>query len=191
MPELLSVCFLWHFHQPQYQDLTSGTALLPWTRLHCARNYAMMLELLEEQPSVHVTINITPVLATQLAAYGQVELATSPFAHPIIPLLIDTDVARSVQDTPFPQPGFHHPEDAFMQIELGKKTVEDLLHQRVRGCWPSEGSVSQDAVAEIARAGFSWTATDEEILLRELPGEPRLVLYHPYRAQTRAAYSAL
>jgi hypothetical protein len=73
-----------------------------------------------------------------------------------------------------------------MHLELGKKTVEDLLHQRVRGCWPSEGSVSQDAVAEIARAGFSWTATDEEILLRELPGEPRLVLYHPYRAQTTA-----
>jgi hypothetical protein len=73
-----------------------------------------------------------------------------------------------------------------MHLELGKKTVEDLLHQRVRGCWPSEGSVSQDAVAEIARAGFSWTATDEEILLRELPDEPRRVLYRPYRAQTRA-----
>jgi alpha-amylase/alpha-mannosidase (GH57 family) len=129
--------------------------------------------------------NFLPRLA-RLAASGQVELATSPFAHPIIPLLIDTDVARSIQDTPVPQPGFHHPEDAFMQLELGKKTVEDLLHQRVRGCWPSEGSVSQDAVAEIARAGFSWTATDEEILLRELPGEPRLVLYHPYRAQTTA-----
>ncbi|MHB8070853.1 MAG: hypothetical protein ACYDHF_02680 [Candidatus Cryosericum sp.] len=319
MSELLSVCFLWHFHQPQYQDLTSGTALLPWARLHCARNYTMMLRLLEEQPAARVTINLTPILATQLDAYargvltdeyldlastpaaqldsrqrerlvslffdvnreriidpdlryteldrlrkepadswseqqlrdlqckftlawtcrsdlqeglaepalavksgnyseadrvalveaqqrlvrefiprlaklassGQIELATSPFAHPILPLLIDTDIARSIQDTPLPQPAFRHPEDAFIQLNLGKKTVEDLVHQPVHGCWPPEGSVSEDAVAEIARAGFTWTATDEEILLRELPGESRQALYHPYRVHTRTGNIAM
>ena len=88
MPDLLSICFLWHFHQPQYQDLTCKTALLPWARLHCARNYSMMLELLEEQPAVHATINITPVLATQLDAYAHgrstdewLELASTPVAR--------------------------------------------------------------------------------------------------------------
>ncbi|MHC1679444.1 MAG: hypothetical protein AB9886_02835 [Candidatus Cryosericum sp.] len=314
MPPILAVCFVWHFHQPQYQDLTSGTALLPWTRLHCARNYTMMLHLLEEQPTAHVTINLTPVLAAQLDAYandkctdewlelsarrvdeldmdqrarlvamffdvnqqrvieqdsryrqlslrrsgpikmwseqelrdlqclftrawtcssdlrerpggaillgktrdfteedhaalvdaqhdlirdflprlaglgrsGQVEVATSPYAHPILPLLIDTDTAAVVQDTPLPHPAFRHPEDAMQQLRFGKQYVEHLLQLPISGCWPSEGSVSPQAVAEIARAGFSWTATDEDILLRELPGEPRSVLYHPYRVQTTA-----
>lgn len=319
MPPTLAVCFVWHFHQPQYQDLATPKAVLPWARLHCARNYTMMLQLLEEQPGVHVTINVTPVLAAQLDAYakntctdewlelstrpvvdldmeqrarlvamffdvnrerileqdsryrqlsrhrsepiriwseqelrdlqclftrawtcsselrgrpggaallgkvrdfseedhaalataqrdlvrdflprlaglcrsGQVEVATSPYAHPILPLLSDTDTARVVQDTPLPHPAFRRPEDALHQLQLGKRYVEQLLQLPISGCWPSEGSVSPQAVADIARAGFSWTATDEGILLRELPREPRLALYHPYRVGTTAGDIAI
>lgn len=289
-------------------------AVLPWSRLHCARNYTMMLHMLEEQPTAHVTINLTPVLASQLSAYaegictdkwlilaqkpvedldaaqrsqlvelffdanrqriidqspryhqlsqrasdpasvwsnadlrdlqclftrawicpsdlehesrgadllskdrdfteedhallvqiqqqlvrdflprlarlcasGQVELATSPYAHPILPLLIDTDTAAAVQDTPLPHPAFRHVEDAQQQLKFGKQYIEKLLQLSVSGCWPSEGSVSLQAVAEIARAGFSWTATDEDILLRQLPRSPRTAIYRPYEARTTA-----
>jgi len=71
MHPTLDVCFVWHFHQPQYQDLTTTEAVLPWSRLHCARNYTMMLHMLEQQPTAHVTINLTPVLASQLSAYAE------------------------------------------------------------------------------------------------------------------------
>jgi hypothetical protein len=50
--------------------------------------------------------------------------------------------------------------------------------------WPSEGSVSDEAVAMIADAGFHWIATDEDILARSLnvpiANRPDL-LYRPYR----------
>jgi hypothetical protein len=37
---------------------------------------------------------------------------------------------------------------------------------RPSGVWPSEGSVSQLTAAAIARAGFTWMASDEHILVR-------------------------
>ena len=70
MSSTLAVCFVWHFHQPQYQDLSTPKAVLPWARLHCTRNYTMMLHVLEAQPAAHVTINLTPVLAAQLDAFA-------------------------------------------------------------------------------------------------------------------------
>ena len=37
---------------------------------------------------------------------GQIEISTTPFYHPILPLLCDTDVARQANPgTPLPQPG--------------------------------------------------------------------------------------
>jgi alpha-amylase/alpha-mannosidase (GH57 family) len=308
MSSRLDVCFVWHFHQPLYIDLATQRSVLPWVRLHSARNYSMMLSLLKVQPQAHVTINVTPVLAYQINAYassqcsddwlqlatteaaslspdqkqdlvhhffdvnpdrvidqdplyhvlasrrdepaatwsdqdildlqclftrswtysgkpgagmgqahpehytqqdrqalalaqadrvqrflpdlvqlaqtGQVEVATSPFAHPILPLLIDTDAAAAVQKTPLPRPAFRRPEDSLRQLETGKTFMERLLGVPITGCWPSEGSVSMEALDQIVRSGFAWTATDETILLRELQGAPRSRLYKPYVAKT-------
>ena len=84
------------------------------------------------------------------AARGQVELSTSPFYHPILPLLCDTDVyLRTHPHSRMPRQRFRHPEDAAEQL---RKAVD--YHARTfggapRGLWPSEGSVS-DAVVALA-----------------------------------------
>jgi alpha-amylase/alpha-mannosidase (GH57 family) len=117
------------------------------------------------------------------AARGQVELATSPFYHPILPLLCDSDAhQRAHPGTPKPRHRFVRPDDARRQIERAIAFHESTFGSRPAGMWPSEGSVSDEAVALIAAAGLQWIATDEDILSRSLqqPMRPDL-LYRPYK----------
>jgi alpha-amylase/alpha-mannosidase (GH57 family) len=126
------------------------------------------------------------------AARGQVELSTSPFYHPILPLLCDTDVyLRTHPDSRKPREPFRHPEDATDQLTRAVALHERLFGSKPHGAWPSEGSVSDAMVPLAARAGLSWIATDEEILARTLSrgltrdgagnlDQPEL-LYTPYR----------
>jgi alpha-amylase/alpha-mannosidase (GH57 family) len=121
----------------------------------------------------------------------QVEVSTSPFYHPILPLLCDTDVyLRTHPQSRMPRERFQYPEDALEQLTRAVTLHERLFGRRPAGVWPSEGSVSDAMVPLVARAGFSWMATDEEILARSLEqgfardGHGHLdqsdVLYRPY-----------
>ena len=103
------------------------------------------------------------------AARGQIEIATSPFYHPILPLLCDTDVyLRTHPGSPMPRRRFQHPEDADVQLRRAVECHERLFGRRPVGLWPSEGSVSDAMVPLVAKAGFSWMATDEQILGRSI-----------------------
>jgi alpha-amylase/alpha-mannosidase (GH57 family) len=126
---------------------------------------------------------------------GQVELSVSPFYHPILPLLCDTDVyLRNDPQARLPRQRFHHPEDAREQLTRAVTYFEKLFGRRPQGLWPSEGSVSDDMVPLAAEAGIRWMATDEIILARSLgrplprSGHDRLehpeLLYRPYRLAT-------
>ena len=293
---------LWHMHQPQYRDPSTGRYVLPWTRLHALKHYWGMVRLLEEFPGVHATFNVVPSLAAQLeeyasgrfdepwynlvfrpaeeltpeekdellsrgfqvnrenliarwpryvelfewaradggqspprtfgprdwrdlqalsqlawmdeqwlasdpgvsrlsrrgadfterdkqqlrtkqlelladllpeyrraAARGQIEISTTPFYHPILPLLCDSNVARVANpSTPLPQPAFLHPEDACEQLVRARRYHERVFGQPPAGLWPSEGSVSDQALAIAAEQGFRWFATDEGVLGRTL-----------------------
>jgi alpha-amylase/alpha-mannosidase (GH57 family) len=99
------------------------------------------------------------------AERGQVELSTSPFYHPILPLLCDTDIyLRTHPSASVPRPPFRRPEDAAEQLHRARECHKRLFGDEPAGVWPSEGSVS-DAVVELAAAeGFAWMATDEAIL---------------------------
>jgi alpha-amylase/alpha-mannosidase (GH57 family) len=126
------------------------------------------------------------------AERGQVELSTSPFYHPILPLLCDSDVHLTAHPgSRTPRERFRHPEDAVEQVNRAITFHEALFGRRPAGVWPSEGSVSDAVVSLLAGAGFTWMATDEGILARTLNRgfsrsadghlEQPEVLYHPYR----------
>jgi len=128
----------------------------------------------------------------EAARRGQVELSTSPFYHPILPLLCDTDVyLRTHPQSRMPRERFRHPEDAFDQLTRAVALHEQLFGRKPDGLWPSEGSVSDDMVPLVARAGFRWMATDEAILARSIGrdftrdgsgnSEQPEDLYRPYR----------
>ena len=116
-------------------------------------------------------------------ARGQVELATSPFYHPILPLLCDSDAhLHAHPQAARPRVRFARPEDARLHIDRAIAFHEAAFGQRPLGMWPSEGSVSDQALQLMADAGLSWVATDEDILSRSL-GQPMRaeLLYRPYR----------
>lgn len=307
-------------HQPDYRDPVTGLLRLPWVRLHAAKDYLHMAEVLSQYPDVHATVNFAPILVEQLMAYtsgraedyimylsrqtawteeerayirnlgfsahrenmirphppywdllqrheaapddldvftdqeyrdilawfqlawtdpnrlqgdealrrlvekgrgftiedlaqiidrhremcaqviplyrkladrGQIELTTSPYAHPILPLLIDTTHAqRATPGLPVPEPPFRAPEDALAHLQMAQEKHERVFGHHPAGLWPSEGAVSQEAVEQIAAAGFRWLASDEAILgrclgrwferdLQEAVTTPDL-LYQPY-----------
>jgi alpha-amylase/alpha-mannosidase (GH57 family) len=101
------------------------------------------------------------------AQKGLLELSTSPFYHPILPLLCDTNVgAVSSPGLPLPQNRFRYPEDARDQILRGLDLHESVFGVRPKGVWPSEGSVSEEAIAIAHDLGVQWMATDEGVLGR-------------------------
>ena len=100
---------------------------------------------------------------------GQIEISTTPFYHPILPLLCDTDIARQANpETPLPSPAFRHPEDAREQLVRARAYHERLFGAPPAGLWPSEGSVSNEALSIAAELGFRWFASDEGVLGRTL-----------------------
>ncbi|MGE5710489.1 MAG: glycoside hydrolase family 57 protein [Nitrospira sp.] len=317
------VCFLWHMHQPYYTDPVTGSASMPWVRLHAAKAYFDMAYLLDQFPTVHSTFNFTPSLLLQLqeigagtvhdlfyehaqrpaadlsqeekaflirhyfsinwatmirpypryhellvkrgldidgqdleriarrfnqqdlldlqvwfnlawfgygavhrnprlaelrrknrgfteeekhevlalqhatvreivpmyrrlAERGQIELTTTPFFHPILPLIIDTESTRRARpDLPLPS-RFRAPEDAEAQLQSAVEFHLATFGRRPAGLWPSEGSVCPELIPLLPRVGLKWLATDEGILARSLeasqqPWHRQAQLYRPYR----------
>jgi alpha-amylase/alpha-mannosidase (GH57 family) len=107
-----------------------------------------------------------------LAARGQVELASSPFYHPIMPLLVDSDVARRSRPLDKLPPRYQRPEDAREQILQAIALHTRVFGKKPEGMWPPEGSLSPEAVALYGECGIRWLAGDEETLARSLAAEP-------------------
>lgn len=100
---------------------------------------------------------------------GQVELCTSPFYHPILPLLCDLSAGREARPgTPLPRVQFRHPKDATEQVQRAVRFFNETFGGPPRGLWPSEGSVSKAIIPIVASAQIEWVATDEAILAGSL-----------------------
>jgi alpha-amylase/alpha-mannosidase (GH57 family) len=104
-------------------------------------------------------------LHRELLDRGQLELTTTPFYHPILPLLWDKRLARrAMPGVTLPKHLEGYPEDAAEHVRRAVDFHEKLFGQKPRGMWPSEGSVCQGVIPAIAEAGIQWIGTDEEIL---------------------------
>jgi alpha-amylase/alpha-mannosidase (GH57 family) len=117
----------------------------------------------------------------RFAATGQIEISTTPYYHPILPLLCDSNIAGvSHPHVPLP-PRFRYPQDARRQLELAREYIARNFGVAPVGLWPSEGSVSDEALHLAAGCGFRWFATDNGVLARTLnvPADPQTT-YKPY-----------
>lgn len=103
------------------------------------------------------------------ARRGQIEISATPFYHPILPLICDSDIARVANpSTPLPRRAYRRPEDARTQLRLAREYHERVFGAKPAGLWPSEGSVSDQALTIAAEEGFEWFGTDEGVLGRSL-----------------------
>src|SRR5580765_7443505 len=105
----------------------------------------------------------------EAATRGQIEISTTPFYHPILPLVCDSDIARVANpSTPLPRRVYRHPEDAREQLRRAIEYHERVFGVKPAGLWPSEGSVSDETLRIAAEEGFRWFGTDEGVLGRTL-----------------------
>ncbi len=142
---------------------------------------------------------VTEVIPTHAELWntGQIEVTTSPLAHPILPLIADTDLARVGDPAAIlPRETFREYADAQMHVERGLERAEDLLGQKPNGMWPGEGAVAQAIMPIFAENDITWVATGEDVLAQSLDngGFARNTkdtvidaedLYRPYRVATR------
>ncbi len=116
----------------------------------------------------------------------QIELSTTPFFHPILPLVIDTDITRRARpDLPLPA-RFQARKDADAQLRQAVEFHRTTFGRPPIGLWPSEGSVSPEMLPLVHHTGLRWLATDEGILARSLamchqPWHRQSALYQPYQ----------
>ena len=305
----MNVVILWHMHQPYYVNPLTKKAMMPWVRLHAAKGYLDMIDLISSQPEIRANVNFTPVLVRQIlelvthevqdewenlsrkpaadldgqerrhllenffkinwdtlvrpfpryaellakrgsgytldkldaivrtfsegdlrdlqtlynlqwcgfsavrrfpelkelkakgrdfteqekntvldihhkilglvlgeyraaAERGQIELTTTPYFHPIMPLVYDTHLARRCQpNSPLPST-FSAPEDVRAQLRLAQELHQKVFGQRARGLWPSEGSICPEIVPLMVEAGFDYFCSDEGNLFKSLKDDP-------------------
>lgn len=118
--------------------------------------------MLEAQAAILAEI---PRLLVRVAA-SRTAISVSPWAHPILPLLVDVYHAGRCQPSPPADLRFAWPEDATTQLRRAREDFARRFGRPVAGLWPSEGAVSPEVVERVAEAGFSWLATDEGVLAR-------------------------
>ena len=106
-----------------------------------------------------------------LARGGRVELAVSPYAHPIVPLLQSLDCAReAMPEAPLPAVHAYPGGEARARwhVEQALQCFEKHFGFRPRGCWPSEGGVSDATLKLLDEHGFQWAASGESVLRNSL-----------------------
>jgi alpha-amylase/alpha-mannosidase (GH57 family) len=120
----------------------------------------------------------------KLAASGQIEISTTPYYHPILPLLCDSNIAAVAHpNVPLP-PRFRYPQDARKQLTMAREYITREFGVAPVGLWPSEGSVSDEVFTIASDVGFQWAATDSGVLNRTLGrGVGVDGLYRSYRWQ--------
>jgi alpha-amylase/alpha-mannosidase (GH57 family) len=161
-------------------DLVSLTASAyalkrPLTEADCRRLVVEEYKILNNIVGAHRKLLYEPT-----AKSGQIEVMTTPFYHPILPLLADTELAkRAMATSTMPSTRFQHPEDAQFHVAQAARTFQQHFGQPVTGMWPAEGSVAEEVVSLFAQNGVKWIATDRLVLERSTPASQPI--YSPYR----------
>jgi alpha-amylase/alpha-mannosidase (GH57 family) len=106
-----------------------------------------------------------------LSERGQIELSTTPYSHPLAPLLIDFHSAReTIHDAALPKatryPG--GPARVGWHIAHALDRHASTFATPATGMWPAEGGLSDAVLAQLANAGVRWTMSGEAMLTNSL-----------------------
>lgn len=112
----------------------------------------------------------------ELQRLGKISLSTTPYFHPIVPLLIDMENARIAKASSLiPDGAFSLEEDAHEHIQRAITLYTETFGCRPKGFWPSEGAVDGKSIDLYHQEGIEWIATDEAIVFESLKSkEPHL-----------------
>jgi alpha-amylase/alpha-mannosidase (GH57 family) len=139
----------------------------------CNRIIAETFKVLEAIVPIHKKLMYHPTKYR-----GQIEVLTTPYYHPILPLLYDSDLAKLCQPNDVMPSRFHFPKDAEAQVAKAVYAFKKTFAMKPTGMWPGEGSVAHDVIPVLAHQGIKWVATDQKILQRSKPAERPC--FYPY-----------
>jgi alpha-amylase/alpha-mannosidase (GH57 family) len=107
----------------------------------------------------------------RLAEQGRCELSVTPYAHPIIPLMLDFRCARdAVPDIPLPEHASYSggAARASWHVEEALRVFTRAFGVRPAGCWPAEGAISARTLETLSLGGFRWVASSATVLRQSL-----------------------
>ena len=128
----------------------------------------------EEDKKVILKIHkeiIDKVIPEHLNAYNKnyIELTTTPFAHPILPLIHNSDLGKVGDPTSkFPKNNFSFQDDAIFHVKKGKEVFFENFGFYPNGMWPAEGAVAQEVLQYFNNEDISWIATGQNPLEKSL-----------------------
>jgi alpha-amylase/alpha-mannosidase (GH57 family) len=124
---------------------------------------------------------ILPFYAS-LQEKGVISISTTPYNHPILPLLLDAEnIIIANPHGKIPNNPLSLRDDAIEQVERSISLYEETFGCKPSGFWPAEGAVDEKSIAIYKDHGIKWIATDEAILFKSLQSDDRTKLYQPYK----------
>lgn len=136
------------------------------------------VEMMEIQKKI--IASIIP-LYRDLVKNGDIEVSFTPFYHPILPLVHNSNfAARCMPDATLPKQ-FSFPEDAVWHLKEGKRYASEVWEKDITGMWPAEGSVSLELVQVAEKHNVQWIATDEDILFKSTGSSEKTHICRPWK----------
>jgi alpha-amylase/alpha-mannosidase (GH57 family) len=127
------------------------------------RGYSLDDQAVMARKQLEIINQVLPVYK-EFASRGQIEISTTPFYHPILPLICDSSIAGVPHPHVTLPSRFSYPQDALWQLKSARDFIEREFGRAPAGLWPSEGSVSDETLAIAAELGFEWAASDNGVL---------------------------
>lgn len=181
------------FSDDEFVDL-EVLFLLSWCGNYLRQNNQIVKELLQKgrnfsQEDKTILLNELTQFVTgivdyyrQLALEGIIEVSTSAFYHPIIPLLLDYRSAKeSKPDITLPNIKGDYTDFAIKHINLAKEFYSRIFGRQPTGIWSSEGGLSRDTLRLFQDTGFLWTASDEQVLFNSIHEKQIDMIYRVWK----------
>ena len=112
---------------------------------------------------------------------GRIEVSTTPYYHPILPLLLDKNAAKEAdRGAVTPKEFADFRSDAAMHVKDAVSYYEGLFGAAPSTFWPAEGSVSVEALRLLSSNGVKHVGADEDVLFKSIEGRLRSNLYKKY-----------
>ena len=122
-----------------------------------------------------------------LALAGRIELSMTPYAHPIVPLLLDLNSTKqAMPDAELPLASVYPGgmERSQWHMQKGIEVFQHYFGFAPQGCWPAEGSISAETIELISDMGIKWLASGETVLrnsLKKSAMEPDACIHSMYQ----------
>lgn len=161
--------------------------LLSWCGVYLRTNNDIVKNLLQKgsyfthNDKIELIDTLINFLPSILEYYKTLNISTTPYFHPITPLLLDINSAKEARfdsDIPHLKSSFKY--FAEKNITDGINYFNKNFGRNPTGFWSSEGSVSQKTAELFSLNNLKWFATDEEILFKTLNNRDKKNIYKNY-----------